>query len=72
MIYAVMTIITQLEKFYFFSETARRRDEIAKEIERQKLQQEMKEKKRQAFLKRQNKIYCKIVWKELADKNAQK
>ena len=32
----------------------------------------MKEKKRQAFLKRQNKIYCKIVWKELADKNAQK
>ena len=49
---------------------AKRREEIEAEIERQKLQQEMKEKKRKAFLKKQNKIYCKIVWKELAEKNA--
>ena len=51
---------------------AKRREEIEAEIERQKLQQEMKEKKRKAFLKKQNKIYGKIVWKELAEKNAQK
>jgi len=51
---------------------AKRREEIAAEIEKQRIQQEMKEKKRQAFLKKQNKIYCKIVWKELAEKNAQK
>ena len=56
----------------FFSEMPKRREEIEAEIEKQKIQQEMKEKKRKAFLKKQNKIYCKIVWKELAEKNSQK